>query len=340
MNPTSNRQWLLKKRPDREVGSEHFEMVTSPIPTPADGEILVKNLYLSFEPAQRGWLNDLPSYVPAVRIGEVMRSAAVGRVLESRNPAYQPGNLVQGTFGWQDYIATDGSGMFPVSKIADDVPVTYPLHIYGITGMTAYFGMTAIGKPRQGDLVVISGAAGATGSIAGQIAKLHGCTVVGIAGGAKKCQWLVDEANFDAAIDYKNQDIGERLKELCKNKVDVFFDNVGGPALDHVLANLSIGAKVVLCGGISSGYHGQDLPPGPRNYMQLVIRRATMQGFLVLDYLDQFADGIAQMKTWVEGGRICVREDIVEGLENCPKTLSGLFLGKNFGKQLLKIDDN
>jgi NADPH-dependent curcumin reductase len=339
VNQPVNRQWLLKTRPLREVGVEHFEMVTSPLPSPADGEILVKNRYLSFEPAQRGWLNDLPSYVPAVRIGEVMRSAAVGQVIESRNPDYRPGDLVQGTFGWQDYIATDGSGMFPISKIPDDVPLTYPLHVYGITGMSAYFGMTAIGKPKQGDVVVVSGAAGATGSVAGQIAKLHGCTVIGIAGGAEKCKWLLEYANFDAAIDYKNQDIGEQLNALCKNKVDIFFDNVGGAALDAVLSNLSVGARVVLCGGISSGYHGQQLPPGPSNYMQLVIRRSTMQGFLVLDYLDEFADGIAQMKTWVEAGNIYVKEDIVDGLEHCPATLSGLFQGRNFGKQLLKIDN-
>lgn len=339
MNPMSNRQWLLKTRPDREVGDEHFELVESPLPSPAEGEILVRNLYLSFEPAQRGWLNDLPSYVPPVKIGEVMRSAAVGRVIESRHPDYQPGELVHGTFGWQDYIATDGSGMFPISKVPGDVPITWPLHIYGITGMTAYFGMTAVAKLKAGDIVVISGAAGATGSVAGQIAKLHGCTVIGIAGGAQKCRWLLEKAQFDAAIDYKNDNVQERLRELCKNRINVFFDNVGGPVLDDVLANIAIGAHIVLCGGISSGYFGQELPPGPKNYMQLVIRRSSMQGFLVLDYLDQFAEGIAQMRNWVESGKIHVMEDIAEGLENCPQTLRGLFAGKNFGKQLLKIAD-
>lgn len=334
-----NRQWLLKTRPDREVGEEHFEFVESPIPTPKDGEVLVRNLYLSFEPAQRGWLNDVPSYVPPVKIGEPMRSAAVGRVIESKHPDYQEGDLVQGTFGWQDYVATDGGGMFPINKIPEGVPITYPLHIYGITGMTAYFGMTRIGEPKEGDVVVVSGAAGATGSVAGQIAKLKGCEVIGIAGGPQKCDWLVSKANFDSAIDYKNENVAQRLEELCKDKINIFYDNVGGPILDDVLVNMAIGARVVLCGGISSGYHGKDLPPGPKNYMQLVIRRSKMQGFLVLDYLDQFSQGIEEMRGWVEAGKIHVEEDIADGLEKCPETLKGLFQGKNFGKQLLKIAD-
>ncbi len=338
MSATINRQWLLKQRPEREVSSDHFEFVESPVPEPRDGEILVRNDYLSFEPAQRGWLNDVPSYVPPVQIGEVMRSAAVGRVVQSRHPDYREGELVMGTFGWQDYIATDGSGMFPITKVPDGVPITYPLHIYGITGMTAYFGMMEVARPQAGDLVVVSGAAGATGSVAGQIAKIQGCQVVGIAGGEAKCRWLTEKANFDQAIDYKNENVHERLKQLCGNGVNVFFDNVGGPILDETLTHLALGARVALCGGISSGYTGTDLPPGPKNYMQLVIRRSTMQGFLVLDYLDRFPEGVARMREWVEAGRIHVEEDIAQGLEECPETLRGLFEGKNFGKQLLKVD--
>jgi len=332
-----NRQWLLRQRPQGEVGPEHFEWVESAVPSPAEGEILVRNLYLSFEPAQRGWLNDLPSYVPPVAIGEVMRAVAVGRVVESRHPDYSAGELVQGTFGWQDYIATDGGGMFPISRVPDGVPITYPLHIYGLTGMTAYMGMTDIAEPRPGDVVVVSGAAGATGSVAGQIAKRLGCTVIGIAGGPEKCRWLVDEVNFDHAIDYRAGDVAAQLKRLCGNKINVFFDNVGGEVLDAVLGNLAIGARVALCGGISSGYTGHGLPPGPKNYMQLVIRRARMEGFLVLDYFDRFPAAIAEMRQWVEAGEIRVKEDIAVGLENCPQTLNGLFRGRNFGKQLLKI---
>ncbi len=337
MSESINRQWVLKERPDREVGEEHFELITSPVPSPAEGEILVQNLYLSFEPAQRDWLNDVPSYVPPVQIGEVMRAAAVGRVIESRKEGYSEGDLVQGTFGWQDYTATDGTGMFPMSKVPAGVPITYPLHIYGITGMTAYFGMTDVGAPTAGDLVVVSGAAGATGSVAGQIAGAMGCEVIGIAGGPEKCRWLTDTLGFDAAIDYKNDNVLKRLKTLAKNRVNIFFDNVGGPILDDVLLNLAIGARVVLCGGISSGYHGKDLPPGPKNYMQLVIRRSTMRGFLVLDYLDQSEQAVAQLREWVESGAIKVQEDIAEGLENCPAVLNGLFAGRNFGKQLLKL---
>ncbi|MGV6806409.1 MAG: NADP-dependent oxidoreductase, partial [bacterium] len=316
-----------------------FEWVETPIPEPQDNEILVRNYYVSFEPAQRGWLNDVPSYVPAVKIGEVMRSAALGKVIKSRNPDYAEGDLVMGTFGWQDYIASDGSGMFPISKVDEGYPPTYQLHIYGVTGMTAYFGMTEIARPRAGDIVVVSGAAGATGSVAGQIAKALGCEVIGIAGGAEKCRWLTEKANFDHAIDYKNDSVRERLSQLCKNKINVFFDNVGGTILDQVLTNLALGARIALCGGISSGYTVDELPPGPKNYMQLVIRRSTMQGFLVLDYLDRFPEGIAQMREWVESGKIYVQEDIVDGLEHCPETLRGLFQGKNFGKQLLKIAD-
>ena len=332
-----NRQWLLKARPEGTVGPEHFEWVETDIPEPKEGEILVRNLYMSFEPAQRGWLNDVPSYVPPVAIGEVMRSAAVGRIVESKNPEYQVGEIVTGTFGWQDYIATDGSGMFPIARVGEGYPITYPLHIYGITGMTAYFGIMDVAKPKAGDIVVVSGAAGATGSVAGQIAKVLGCTVIGIAGGEQKCQWLTETLNFDYAIDYKNEDVGARLNELCRHKINVFFDNVGGPILDNVLANLAQGARIALCGGIPSGYTAHDLPPGPKNYMQLVITRSIMQGYLVLDYLPQFPEAIAQMQAWVADGKIKVQEDMVEGLEHCPETLQGLFQGKNFGKQLLKV---
>ena len=332
-----NRQWLLRSRPDGVVGQDHFEWSEVPVPEPAEGEILVRNKYLSFEPAQRGWLNDLPSYVPPVKIGEVMRSAAVGEVIASNNADYQVGEFVTGTFGWQDYIATSGDGMFPIAKVGDVRPITYPLHIYGITGMTAYFGMLDIGQPKAGQTVVVSGAAGATGSVAGQLAKIKGARVIGIAGGAKKCQWLTEQASFDDAIDYKNESVADRLKALCVNKIDVFFDNVGGSILDDALTNLAVGAHVVLCGGISSGYTGRSLPPGPENYMQLVIRRSTMQGFLVLDYLDQFPGALAEMQQWVEQGLIHVEEDIVDGLENAPETLAGLFLGRNFGKQLLRL---
>ena len=299
---------------------------------------MIKNEFLSFEPAQRGWLNDLPSYIAPVKLGEVMRAMAVGRVVESKHPDYQVGDRLMGGFGWQDYYRGDGQDLvFPIKTVQPDIPISYPLHIYGLTGMTAYFGLFDIGQPSSGDTVVISGAAGATGSVVGQMAKIKGCRVIGIAGGEKKCAWLKQEVGFDEAIDYRNEDVHQRLTELCKNKIDIFFDNVGGAILDQALVNIAIGARVVLCGGISSGYHGKDVPPGPANYMQLVIRRSRMEGFLVLDYLDKFPQAIAEMQGWVDAGLIKVKEDIVDGLEQCPQVLAGLFKGNNFGKQLVRV---
>ncbi len=338
MSQYENRQWLLKSRPRREVLAENFELVSGRVGEPGPGQFLLKTEYLSFEPAQRGWLNDLPSYLPPVALDEVMRSMAVGTVIESRHPQYKVGDRLQAGFGWQEFYQGDGSELvFPITPIQADVPISYPLHIYGLTGMTAYFGLLEIGKPKAGDTVVISGAAGATGSVVGQIAKLKGCRVIGIAGGEKKCRWLVEDLGFDEAIDYRHEDVGLRLKALCKNSVNVFFDNVGGPVLDQVLGNLALGARVVLCGGISSGYYGTEIPPGPENYMQLVIRRSRMEGFLVLDYMERFPEAIAEMKQWVDQGHIKVKEDIVAGIEQCPEVLAGLFAGKNFGKQLVKL---
>ena len=337
MTAITNKKWTLASRPLAQVGEEHFTLETETVRDLVDGEFLVKNHYLSFEPAQRGWLNDVRSYVPPVAIGEVMRSMAVGEVIASRHSDYQVGDRLQGGFGWQEYAISDGTGLFPVVKIDDDVPISYPLHIYGLTGMTAYFGLFDIGKPKAGDTVVISGAAGATGSTVGQIAKLMGCQVIGIAGGQAKCQWLIDELGYDAVIDYKSESVEKRLQELCNNSINVFFDNVGGEILDLALVNLANHARVVLCGGISSGYQTAALPPGPKNYMQLVIRRSHMEGFIVLDSVDRYPQAIEQLKQWVEAGDIAVKEHIVDGIEQCPSALAGLFSGNNFGKQLVKL---
>ena len=335
--PLSNKKWTLKSRPETTVSEEHFKFETEAVRDLADGEFLVKNHYLSFEPAQRGWLNDVRSYVPPVAIGEVMRSMAVGEVIASKHSDYNVGERVQGGFGWQEYAISDGTGLFPVAKIPDGIPMSYPLHIYGLTGLTAYFGLLDIGVPKAGDTVVISGAAGATGSTVGQIAKLMGCHVVGIAGGQAKCRWLVDELGYDAVIDYKSESVDERMSQLCKNSINVFFDNVGGEILDSALVNLSNHARVVLCGGISSGYQTKALPPGPKNYMQLVIRRAHMEGFIVLDHVERYPEAITQLKQWVDEGKILVKEHVLEGIEQCPAALAGLFSGHNFGKQLVKI---
>ena len=294
-----NRQWVLDKRPDGMVGEENFAWKEEvPIEATKNGEILVRNLYLSFDPAQRGWMEDRKSYVPPVQIGEVMRAGSIAQVIESKNPNFKEGDIVEGSFGWQEYAISDNSGMMKVNKVPSDIPITTPLSVFGITGMTAYFGLLEIGKPTQKDIVLISGAAGSTGSIAGQIAKIKGCEVIGIAGGAEKCRWLTEKAKFDVAIDYKEANMRQAIREVCPKGANVVFDNVGGDFLDIALTRLSINARIVLCGAISR-YNEKKLPPGPTNYMALIFMRAKMEGFIVSDFLKKFPDAIEEMKSWV-----------------------------------------
>ncbi len=335
-----NGQWRLKSRPVGMVKESDFEYVAEPVPDLADGEVLIRNLYLAFEPAMRGWLNDVKSYVPPVQIGEVMRSGAVGQVVESNNPEFSPGDFVTSS-GWQEFHVTSGDqGMMGrVSKIPDGIAPQLMLSALGGTGLTAYFGMLDIGQPQEGDVVVVSGAAGATGSVAGQIAKIKGASkVVGIAGGETKCNWLVNELGYDAAIDYKSENVMERLQAECPDGINVFFDNVGGDILDDALLNMAQNGRIVLCGGISS-YNSEELPPGPKNYMQLVIRRCKMEGFIVIDYMHKAADAVAELSGWIQSGQLKHAEDVQEGFENTPATFLRLFEGKNLGKQLLKIAD-
>lgn len=334
-----NRKWVLHSRPGGAIQPDTFEWQEVSLPPLTEGQFLVRNLWLSFDPAQRGWINDVPSYVPPVKLGEPMRAGAVGQIVESRNAAFKPGDYVAGTFGWQDYCVADGTGLFAVRKLPPNVTPQQSLSILGTTGMTAYFGMKDIGQPALGDVVVVSGAAGATGSIAGQIARVLGASkVIGIAGGAVKCRWLVDEAHFDAAIDYKNEDVAKRLDTLAPKGINVYFDNVGGAILDACLARLAFKARVVLCGGISSGY-GLERGLGPANYFQLVIKSARMEGFIVLNYISMFPEAISAMSKWIAEGKLVWRDDVANGLENAPSVLMGLFAGANFGKQLLKIAD-
>jgi NADPH-dependent curcumin reductase CurA len=318
------------------VKESDFRWNEAPIPEPADGEVLVRVRYVSFDPAMRGWMEDRPSYLPPVAIGEPMRAGAIGEVVTSRAPGFAPGELVQGTFGWQDFALARAAGPIPLTKIPAGVPPTWPLGVLGITGLTAYFGMLDLGKPQAGETVVVSGAAGATGSIAGQLAKIAGARVIGIAGGAEKCAWLTKEAHFDAAIDYKGESVPARLGELCPKGVDVYFDNVGGEILDAVLARIALRARVVLCGGISS-YNAASPPPGPRNYMNLVVQRGRMEGFIVLDYLPRFGEGVAALARELQAGRIAHQEDVQHGLENAPRTFLRLFRGENRGKQILAL---
>ncbi len=328
----TNRQWLLAKRPVGMVKESDFELHTAAVPKPGDGQVLVRNEWFAFEPAMRGWREDRPNYIPPVQIGEVMRSMTVGEVVESKLEGYEPGDRVVGTLGWQEWALGEPG----LRKLPEGTDPTLALSVLGMTGITAYFGLLDIGKPVEGNTVVVSGAAGATGSVVGQIARLKGCRVVGIAGGAEKCAWLTEKARFDAAIDYKNEDVGERLSALCPDGIDVFFDNVGGPTLDEALARLARGARIVICGSIAR-FSVEELPPGPRNYFNLTAQRARMEGFVVLDFLGRAGEALEALSKWAADGSIVWEVDVQKGFENAPKTLQRLYTGANFGKQLLEL---
>jgi NADPH-dependent curcumin reductase CurA len=330
-----NTQWVLASRPAGMVTAASFERRASEAPEPGDGEFLVHNLYLSLDPAMRGWITDARSYMPPVAIGEVMRGGCVGEVVESRHADHQPGELVFGMFGWQEYALSDGAG---VLRVPDGVAPTLALGALGWTSLTAYFGLTEIGKPQPGETVVVSGAAGATGSVVGQLAKRRGARVVGIAGGPEKCDWIVRELGFDAAIDYRSHDVRARLKELCPAGINMFWDNVGGDILEAALDRLALHARVVFCGAIST-YNAAAPAPGPRNYIQLLIRRARVEGFLVFDYADRIDEALAELVPLVQSGTLRYREDIREGLDSAPAALGDLFTGANDGKLIVHIAD-
>lgn len=333
-----NRQWRLARRPEGRVGPEHFQWTSAPVPEPAEGQFLVRTRYLSFDPAQRGWLNDLPSYIRPVAIGEVMRALGVGEVVASRHPDFPVGCWVAGPLGWQDYALLDASpGPFPVERLEPGVPPTWYLHLLGITGLTAYFGMVEVGRLRPGETVAVSAAAGATGSVAGQLARILGCRVIGIAGGERKVRFLRDELGFDEALDHRGGDLARRLKALAPSGIELFLDNVGGEVLDSALVNLARGARVVICGAIASGYTAKEPAAGVHQHLQLVLRRARMEGFLVLDYVERFAVARAALRRFAERGQLRVVEDVAHGLEHCPEVLAGLFEGRNLGKQLLEV---
>ncbi len=333
---TTNAQWRLAARPVGLPKPSDWEYVEEPAPEPADGQLLVELEYLSLDPAMRGWMNDVRSYVPPVGIGEVMRAGGIGRVVESHNSDYDVGDLVFGQFGIQRYAVSDGRGVHLVDTALAPAPVH--LGALGMTGLTAYFGLLDIGRPEPGQTVVVSGAAGAVGSVVGQIARIKGCRVVGIAGGPEKCEWLTDELGFDAAIDYKRDDLRAQLREETPDGVDVYFDNVGGETLDEVLRRLARGARVVICGAISQ-YNAEQPPEGPANYMQLLVMRASMAGFLVFDFAERYPEAVAQLAEWLNAGRLQSREDIVRaGIEQFPEVFLMLFRGENTGKLILQLD--
>ena len=330
-----NTQWVLASRPVGMVAASNFERREVPVPEPAEGELLVHNLYLSLDPAMRGWISDARSYMPPVAIGEVMRGGCVAEVLDSRHAAFSPGELVFGMFGWQDYAVSEGTG---VLRVPEDVGPTLALGALGWTSLTAYFGLAEIGKPAPGETVVVSGAAGATGSVVGQLARLRGARVIGIAGGPEKCDWVTRELGFDAAIDYRSEDVRARLKEQCPDGIDVYWDNVGGEILEAALGRLAVHARVVYCGAISS-YNASSPPPGPRNYMQVLIRRARLEGFLVFDYVERIDEALAELVPLVRSGQLRYREDIRQGLDSAPAALGDLFTGANDGKLIVRVGD-
>jgi hypothetical protein len=333
-----NRSWRLAARPQGMIKDSDFTWREDPMPEQlGEGEILVRTLYLSVDPTQRGWM-EMDTYLPAVGIGEVMRAGGLGRVVRSNTPAFSPGDLVSGMVGWQDYAVMGSKGFVAPFKLPPGVPPTMALSALGLTGLTAYFGLLEIGKPKETETVVISGAAGATGMVVGQIAKLKGCRAVGIAGGPDKCSFLTQELGFDAAIDYKSEDVAARLRELCPKGIDVYFDNVGGGILEAALGNLAMRGRVVLCGAISE-YNDMRNTRGPRNYLSLLIQRGRMEGFIVTDFAAKFGDAVRDIAAWAAQGRIKDRVDVVEGLENAPAALRRLFTGANMGKQIVKVAD-
>jgi len=329
-----NRQFLLAARPHGLVKETDFEYREAPVVEPRAGEVLIRTSHISLDPSMRGQMENRADYVAPLEIGDVMRAGAVGRVVVSHNAEFPVGCLVSGTFGMQDYAVSDGRRL-PLRRFDSDVTPEQALGILGGTGMTAYFGLLDIGQPEAGDTVVISGAAGATGSVAGQIAKIRGCKVIGIAGSAEKCRWLIDDLGFDTAIDYKREDVASALDTHCPKGIDVYFDNVGGAILDACLARIGNGARVVLCGGISR-YNATGELAGPKNYFNLVFRRARMEGFIVLDYAKRFPEAARQMQAWMREGRLKQRVTVVEGFEELPRTLIRLFEGYNIGKLMVK----
>ncbi len=330
----STRQWLLASHPrGRGLLATDWEMATRDVPEPAPGDMLLKIRWLGFDPAQKGWMENIADYVAPMALGDVMRGSGIAEVIRSNGGRYAVGDLLCGPTGWTEYLTSDGKEFI---RVATGLPPTTALSILGTTGLTAYCGLFKLGLPIAGDTVVISGAAGATGSIVGQLAKIAGCRVVGIAGGADKCAWLVGELGFDAAIDYKAENVRARLKDVCPTGINVIFDNVGGKILNEMLARIATHARVVICGGISR-YETGAMPAGPENYFNLVFRRATMRGFIVLDYAGDFPDIRRRMSDMITTGALRYREDIQEGFENAPATLMRLFTGANFGKQLLMV---
>ncbi|TXD49292.1 NADP-dependent oxidoreductase [Polaribacter sp. IC073] len=332
-----NKQIILKNRPKGFPDETTWKLETQTIPELEEGEILIEHHYVSLDPAMRGWMNDTKSYIPPVELEHVMRAGAIGKVIKNNNnPKFEIGDCVTSWGGVQQYSVSNGHSWLKVDEKLASMPMY--LGTLGMPGMTAYFGILEVGKIKEGDIVLVSGAAGAVGSIVGQIAKIKGCTVIGIAGGQEKCDYIKNELGFDAAIDYKNENIYSALKKKCPKGIDVFFDNVGGVILDAALSKLRMHAKVVLCGAISQ-YNNKHKVNGPSNYLSLLVTRSTMQGMVVTDYSKYFEKAAKEMGIWLQEGKLKSREDIYEGIENFQETYNKLFSGEKNGKLVLKVKE-
>jgi NADPH-dependent curcumin reductase CurA len=332
---TVNGQWRLAAHPEGLIKPSDFRWIEEPLREPREGEALIRVLYLSLDPTHRIWASGRESYVPPVAIGELMRGGALGVVEASRNPKLPVGARVRGLLGWQQYALSDGRGL---SALPDDasIPLTAHLGLFGHIGMTAYFGLLDIGRPQPGETLVVSAAAGAVGSLVGQIGKIHGCRVVGIAGSADKCRWIIEELGFDAAIDHRREDVGTALGRLCPNGIDIDFENVGGDILDAILARINLRARIVLCGLIAQ-YNATGPVPGPTNFAQILMKRARVEGFIVSDFLPRAAEATAALARWLAEGKLKYRVDVVKGLRNAPAALNRLFDGSNTGKLIIEV---
>lgn len=332
-----NRQVVLKERPLGIPQAAHFDIRAAPVPEPKEGEVLVRNLYLSVDPAMRGWVNAAANYSDPVAIGEVMRSFAAGRVVASRDPRYPEGCLVMGMLGWQDYAVTDGRAIRR-RVLETDLPLSLSLGVLGLNGVTAYFALNACGEPRAGQTVVVSTAAGAVGSVAGQLARHLGCRTVGIAGGAAKTRLCVEEFGFDAAVDYHAPELEQVLAQACPDGVDVYFDNTAGRISDAVIPLINRHARIVVC-GTASVASWDPWPTGPRVERHLLNKAARMQGFLVWDYEHRYEEAVAALAPLVRQGKLRFREEILDGIEAAPGSIADLYQGKNMGKRLIRLED-
>ena len=333
MNDTVNRQILLVEKPTGKLAPEHFKMSKAAIPEPKDGEALLRVRYISLDAANRAWMHGA-TYRAAVEANTVMAGGGIAEVVSSKAPGLAPGDIVFGDTGWQEYAAVPAKHLTKMPKLE---PMTHLLSVYGIAGLTAYFGLLDVGKPKAGETVVVSAAAGSVGSIVGQIAKIKGCHVVGIAGGKDKCNWLTSELGFDAAVDYKDGAVFKALRAAAPKGIDVYFDNVGGDILEACLAQMNNRGRIACCGAISQ-YDGAPSATGPRGVPGLiVVKRLIMQGFIVMDFMSQRDEALSDLQSWVASGKLKVQEDIIDGLENTPKALIGLLAGENRGKRMIKV---